>query len=84
MHLGSGTFCIQLILSSGCSQQSWHPLSLAGKGRHTEAVAMGARDITSFKRPKERGKEKSKPETSKQHLTHLTSPLFPFISKHCP
>lgn len=44
---------------------------------------MRARDVTSFKRPKEREKAKtSKPEIPKQHLTDLSSllpHLFPNI-----
>ena len=73
MHRGTDSFYLPTQTFLRLLQQPWHLLSPAGKARHLEAVAMGARDVTSFKRPSEIGKGKmSKPETSKQHLTDLS------------
>ena len=74
MHPGTDSFYLPTQTFLRLLQQPWHLLSPAGKARHLEAVAMGARDVTSFKRPSEIGKM-SKPETSKQHLTDLSSLL---------
>lgn len=77
-YLGSGTFHFQLRLSALMVLTA--VLASAGHSRETEAHRSSGSEV---KRPKERGKGKvSNPETSKEHLTHLSSSTF--ISKHRP
>lgn len=62
---GSDSFYLPTQNFLSCSQQPWHLRSPAGKARYPGAVAVGTRDVASFKRPSERGKGKvSKPKTS--------------------